>query len=305
MKITVIGAGISGLTSAYVLRKKGYDVKIIAKEFSPNITSNRAAAFWFPYHIRNDARGIQWCRKSYEQFKMLADDPATGVSMQQLLKVVRHGVEEQEMTWFSFMPEGSYRIMSENEIPKEYAIGYDVQVPLIETQIFLPWLMSELQKMNVEIEQKDVHSLDEVDADIIVNCTALGSRELCHDTEVIPIRGQVALLSPKKFPYIFLDNELPLYIVPRQDAIIIGGTFEEGISDAVCEPATLRKILENAYNVFPELREQEVIGNWAGLRPYRPLVRVERENNIIHNYGHGGSGYTLSWGCAEEVSKLI
>jgi D-amino-acid oxidase len=162
-----------------------------------------------------------------------------------------------------------------------------------------------LKKMNVEIEKKSIGSFKEIDSDLIINCTALGSRELCHDKEVIPIRGQVALLSPKDIPFIFLDNEMPLYIVPRKDGIIVGGTFEEGIEDAVCEPETLDKILENAFNVFPDLKKQQVIGNWAGLRPYRQLVRVEREGNIIHNYGHGGSGYTLSWGCAEEVGRMV
>ena len=104
---------------------------------------------------------------------------------------------------------------------------------------------------------------------------------------------------------IFLDNELPLYIVPRKDAIIIGGTYEEGITDAVTEAATISRLFENAYKVFPELKDQKIIGSWAGLRPYRPLVRVEREGKIIHNYGHGGSGFTLAWGCAEEVASLI
>ena len=107
MKITIVGAGISGLATAYVLGKQKHTIKIIAKDFTPNITSDRAAAFWFPYHIRNDERGIHWCKRSYEVYKKLSEDSSSGVSMQKLLKVVRQGVAEQEMTWFSFMPEGS------------------------------------------------------------------------------------------------------------------------------------------------------------------------------------------------------
>ena len=305
MEITIVGAGISGLTSAFVLKKKGHDVKIIAKDFSPYITSNKAAAFWFPYHIRNDSRGVNWCKHSYQVYKILSQDIATGISMKQLIKVVRPGVQEDELTWFSFMPENSYRIMHLHEIPEGNAMGYDVQVPLIETQIFLPWLMEELKKMHVEFEKKDIKDLDEItNSGLIINCSGLGAKYLCNDEEVIPIRGQVALLEPKNFPFIFLDNEMPLYIVPRKDAIIIGGTYEEGLHDEVCEPATIDKILNNAYQVFPELRKKKVIGGWAGLRPYRSTVRVERAGNIIHNYGHGGSGFTLAWGCAEEVERL-
>jgi D-amino-acid oxidase len=43
----------------------------------------------------------------------------------------------------------------------------------------------------------------------------------------------------------------------------------------------------------------------AGLRPYRLEVRLEREGRVIHNYGHGGAGYTLSRGCAEDVARLV
>jgi D-amino-acid oxidase len=306
MKITIVGAGISGLATAYELGKQKHTIKIIAKDFTPNITSDRAAAFWFPYHIRNDERGIHWCKRSYEVYEKLSEDSSSGVSMQRLLKVVRQGVEEQEMTWFSFMPESSYRILEGHEIPEGYAIGYDVQVPLIETQIFLPWLMNELQQMNITMAEREIQSFDEIaDTDAIINCSALGARQLCNDKELIPVRGQVGLLAPKSFDYIFLDNELPLYIVPRKDALIIGGTYEEGITDAVTEAATIDMLFENAYKVFPELKDQEVIGSWAGLRPYRPLVRVEREGKIIHNYGHGGSGFTLAWGCAEAAASLI
>jgi D-amino-acid oxidase len=305
MKITIVGAGISGLATAYVLGKQNHTIEINAKNFTPNITSDRAAAFWFPYHIRNDARGIHWCKRSYEVYKKLSEDSSRGVSMHKLLKVVRQGVQEVEMTWFSFMPEGSWRILEQHEIPKGYAVGYDALVPLIETQIFLPWLMNELRQMNITMAEREIKSFDEITgADMIINCSALGARQLCNDKELIPVRGQVGLLSPKNDFSIFLDNELPLYIVPRKDAIIIGGTYEAGITNDATEAATINRLFDNAYKVFPELKAQKIIGSWAGLRPYRPLVRVEREGKIIHNYGHGGSGFTLAWGCAEEAALL-
>jgi D-amino-acid oxidase len=48
-----------------------------------------------------------------------------------------------------------------------------------------------------------------------------------------------------------------------------------------------------------------VLRDQTGLRPVRPTVRVEREGRVVHNYGHGGAGYTLSWGCAQEVVRLL
>lgn len=307
--IAIIGAGISGMSTAYLLMQKGYSITIYAKAFSPNITSNKAAAFWFPYHIRNDQRGVHWCNTSYEYYKSFATMPETGISMRHLIKVLRENVKDEEPIWIDFMPEGSLRVMAETELQQGVAKGYDITVPLIETQIFLPYLQEQLKQNGVVFIERKINDLKELadDYDIVINCSALGSRKLCNDDKLIPVRGQVALLAPKEGMNLYIDNEKPMYVVPRKDAIIVGGTYEERVETDTTEPLTIERLLNNVYKVFPELKQQEVIGSWAGLRPYRPDVRLEREEgtNIIHNYGHGGSGFTLSFGCAETVRTLV
>jgi D-amino-acid oxidase len=158
----------------------------------------------------------------------------------------------------------------------------------------------------IQREITDLYTLQE-QYDIVINCTALGARKLCDDENMIPIRGQVVLLEPGYPDHIFLDNHLPSYIVPRKDATIVGGTFEEHEYDAITINETLESVLQKAYSVDPKLKERKIIGNWAGLRPYREQIRLEREQdtNIIHNYGHGGSGFTLAFGCADSVKKLV
>jgi D-amino-acid oxidase len=308
-KIAIVGAGISGMSTAFLLMQKNYRITIYAKAFSPNTTSNRAAAFWFPYHIRNDRRGIRWCQISYNYYERLAEHQDTGISMRQLVKVLRKEVEEEEPIWIDFMPADSYRIIPSDGLSSNIAKVYEVKVPLMETQIFLPYLQQVLQKNEVQFVKKEIENFSELTGsyDIVINCSALGSKKLCSDESIIPVRGQVGLLAPKNNLPIYLDNEKLLYIVPRRDAIIVGGTYEENIETDTTERSTIERILNNAYEVFPELKEQQVIGSWAGLRPYRPEVRVEHEEgtNIIHNYGHGGSGFTLSFGCAEEVAGLV
>jgi D-amino-acid oxidase len=307
-KIAIVGAGISGLSCAYFLSEKKFDITILAKAFSPDITSNRAAAFWFPYHVRNDKRGINWCKKSYDFYEKISADVSTGISMKQLIKVLRENVEEEEPVWIEFMPKGVCNIIPKEKLQPGIARAYDVKVPLIETQIFLPYLQNLLQQKNVVFKKQTINNLNELSSfDTIINCSALGARELCNDKTVIPVRGQVALLETKTERPIYLDNETPLYIVPRKDAMIVGGTYEENIFKEETEPRTIEKILHIAYNTFPELKQQKVIGSWAGLRPYRTEVRLEHEagTNIIHNYGHGGSGFTLSFGCAEDVLHLV
>lgn len=309
-KILIIGAGISGLSTAWMIDKNKYDITIVAANFSPDITSNRAAAFWFPYHIRNDNRGIRWCNESYDAYAAFSHNKDTGVSMQVLTKALRKGIDDEEKNWVDFLPEGISKMLSPQATPPEYDVIYEVTVPLIETQIFLPWLTNQLKAVGVQFHQKKITDLYayQHQYNIVFNCSALGSRLLCKDDTIIPVRGQVGLLATNADAALFyLDNETPLYIVPRKDALIIGGTYEENISTDNTEPDTINRLLENAYAVFPELRKREVIGSWAGLRPVRPTVRVEREQdtNIIHNYGHGGSGFTLSFGTAKEAVSLI
>lgn len=306
--IAVIGAGISGMSTAYLLKDCGYHVTIFAKAFTPNITSDKAAAFWFPYHIRNDKRGIRWCNKSYDFYLRLASDVTTGISMQRLVKALRKGVKEAEQSWIDFMPVGALSKMPESELPEELAVAYYINVPLIETQLFLPYLQEKLTSLGVVFKERKIENMNEItgDYDIVINCAGLGARELCNDNALVPVRGQVALLSPLESLSIYLDNEKPLYVVPRKDAIIVGGTYEEGIETATTDAAAIEGILQTAFKTFPFLKDQAVLGSWAGIRPYRAEVRLEHERgtNIIHNYGHGGSGFTLAFGCAEEVTKI-
>ncbi len=306
-KIAIIGAGISGLSCAYLLSKKNYTINVIAKAFSPNITSNKAAAFWFPYHVRSDKRGIKWAQKSYDFYTALCDDKSTGISMKQLIKVIREDVIEEEPVWIKFLPKDSCSILPKKDLQQGIAKAYSVTVPLIETQIFLPYLKNHLVEAGVNFIQKEINNLDEVNNnyDYVINCSALGARKLCNDETIIPVRGQVALIETKTDFPIYLDNEKPLYIVPRKDAMIVGGTYEDNVYEEITEPSTIQRLLDNAYAFLPELKQQKVIGNWAGLRPYRPTVRLEKINNIVHNYGHGGSGFTLAFGCAEEVANML
>ncbi|MFZ1799388.1 MAG: FAD-dependent oxidoreductase [Chitinophagaceae bacterium] len=94
--ILIAGAGISGLSVATLLTEAGYKVKIVSSSISPNITSDKAAAFWFPYHISHQKKCISWCLESYQKYEKLSHIPSSGISMTKLINVLRTNVNETE-----------------------------------------------------------------------------------------------------------------------------------------------------------------------------------------------------------------
>ena len=98
--------------------------------------------------------------------------------------------------------------------------------------------------------------------------------------------------------------------MPRADDAILGGVAEEGREDLAPDDATSEGILARCARLEPRVLELERLEVKVGLRPGRPEVRLEAEvpapgKLLVHDYGHGGAGVTLSWGCAEEVVALV
>jgi D-amino-acid oxidase len=146
-------------------------------------------------------------------------------------------------------------------------------------------------------------------AEVVVNATGLGARLMAGDGTVTPVRGQVVYVEQVGLDRWWLDGEGPVYVVPRAKDVVVGGTDEEGDWTLTPDPATARRILERATALVPELAKAEVLRHKVGLRPARPTVRLEEERRgaarVVHCYGHGGAGVTLSWGCAEDVAALV
>src|SRR5262249_16442396 len=101
------------------------------------------------------------------------------------------------------------------------------------------------------------------------------------------------------------DPERVFYLIPRRDELVLGGCslpWPPGRPPEI-DPAITRRILEQASALGLAIGAVRRVR--AGLRPFRPEVRLERVGRIIRNCGHGGAGYTLSRGCAEEVAHLL
>jgi D-amino-acid oxidase len=179
---------------------------------------------------------------------------------------------------------------------------------------YLPFLLARLRELGGRILQREVRSLGEAwrESPVVVNCTGLGSRSLVGDDLLFPIRGEVLRVAPPPVAgFIFDESEVRgiAYVISRATDCILGGTAEDGNASVVPDPVKGEQILARCSRLLPSGARFQVLEHKVGLRPGRPTVRLEEERvgerRVIHNYGHGGAGVTLSWGCAEEVSKLV
>ena len=330
VKLAVVGAGVIGLSSAYHLADKFKDrasVTVITEKFSPNTTSDKAGGLILPTDFTSvstdeKVRVQQWVLDTFAHLNSLyhsksADDIKLSVVSGYLLINDKH----QPLPWwkdvifdFHSLSSSSSEVQAIN-IPPNCQCVWAFSTYLVNCSYYLPWLMREFIKKGGSVEQRKLSTLDELsDYDIVVNCSGLSASELVGDGELTPVRGQVvAVRSPwiKHFVIGIHGKDDMTYIIPRQNDVILGGTKQEGNWSETVDPSTTREIISRCTTLLPSLRGAEIIGGWAGRRPVRKAVRLEREERdkppmvVVHCYGHGGQGVTLHWGCALDVGRLV
>ena len=309
--ITVLGCGVNGLSCAILLLEEGYPVRIWAKDLPPFTTSNIAAAVWYPYKVAPEGKVAEWGERSYTIFCEMAGVEGTGINILPGMELLREPATDP--VWSSYVR--NYRRALPEELPDGYQDGYFFDSPVIDTGIYMNYLVERAKKLGAEIVQREISSLSEAtqDSKILINCTGLGSRALLGDKEIYPIRGQIIRVTrtPLKDFFVSADNYgTANYIVPRSNDCILGGTADVGEWSLEPDMATADKIWEDCCQLEPEVARTEILGHLVGLRPARKEVRLEAEvlpdaSVVIHNYGHGGAGVTISWGCAEQVLSLV
>src|SRR4030095_9198886 len=131
-KIVIAGCGVIGLTTAVRLLEEGYEVNIVTKELPGQTTSNKAAAFWFPYHVRDSKEILRWIMQSYKKFESLSKHPDSGVRMTPAIKLGNH-VSEIEQRIHDTMPVDRFRPLNSDELKGSFKSGWRIEVPLVET----------------------------------------------------------------------------------------------------------------------------------------------------------------------------
>ena len=307
-EVIVLGAGVSGLTTAVVLTSQGYEVEVWTRDDPLDTTSCAAGALWGPYLVNDDRVG-PWAQQTRDEFgKLAADGPATGVRLVRGHEAARTPVPAPD--WATQLP--GFRASTADELPAGFVGGWWYEAPIVDMPTYLGHLCGRLARDTLRL--RTVGSLDEAlaAAPVVVNCTGFGARDVVPDDAVTPTRGQVVVVENPGIDTFFAEHDesaTPTYILPQRDRVVLGGSAEPGRTDLAPDAAISAGILDRCAAVRPELRGATVVEERVGLRPSRPRIRVERvavgDRLLVHNYGHGGGGITLSWGCAREAAALV
>ena len=269
MRVTVVGAGVVGLTCAVRLLEEGHRVDVLARDLPLETTSAVAAAIWYPYRAFPFDRVLAWSARSYDVFAGLAGVDGAGVTMRGGIEVF--AARQDEPWWRSAVP-----ALDHVPPPAGYGDAWTFEAPVVEMPVYLTWLASRVEELGGTITRLNLSALP-VGPDVVVNCAGIGARLLAADGSVGPVRGQVVHLSQVGLEQWFVDSSADLtYVVPRAHDIVVGGTDQEGEWSRTPSPDDAEAILERARRLVPELAGAAVLRHRVGLRPARPQVRVER-----------------------------
>ncbi|MFJ6622703.1 FAD-dependent oxidoreductase [Kitasatospora sp. NPDC091335] len=309
--VVVVGGGIIGLTTAVRLQERGRRVVVVTADGLLSTTSATAAAVWFPVATGTDSRVADWSATAFAEFARQAQDGVPGVSMRGTRMLAHERQPEGLPWWGAAVPD--LRPLTAAERGPDCAGGWSFTAPAVEMPLYLPWLLGRFTGNGGEIVHRRLDTLGRAGdwAPVVVNATGLGARRLCDDQAVHPVRGQLVLVRNPGLPSSTRIQDDPAgytYIHPRSTDVVLGGTFEEDDWNTTPDPATAEAILARCTAHVPALREARVIRYAAGLRPARhggPRLEADPDGRTVHNYGHGGAGVTLSWGCADTAAELV
>lgn len=302
----VIGAGVVGLTNAIVAQEAGYQVAIYSDLQPFKTTSMLAGATFAPYSVPLTEKVIAITGQGWDEFAKLSQQTdLTGVRKINYWEIDSDPFESKDKPYLQFMKD--VKVYERPYVPGGYLQGIKYQTFIMDMPVYLPYLTERFLRNGGLFFRRKFHTLEELallDADVVFNCTGLGAKELACDQNMVGIKGQLAIIRyrPDLVDAIKHDG-FYAFPQPQTNRIILGGTTVESF-DTLADPGTNQTIINANKRILPGLKQSDVIDTVAGLRPYRRIdIRIEPQmidgKLIIHNYGHGGGGVTLSWGSAK------
>ncbi|ELU06258.1 hypothetical protein CAPTEDRAFT_19157 [Capitella teleta] len=325
--VAVVGAGVVGLSTAVKIQESipKARVTLISDRFGQETTSDGAAGIFRPTVGKVPGVPIptlkKWLRDSWDRYELLARSADAGEAGVQVLSGHRFVDSPTENELEAGLVSCNRRMEAKEmaafpEECRKYKHGWFVTTLLTEPRRYLPYLLKQFKANGGKVVQRKVSSLEELAGSykIVVNCTGFGSQQLLGDDKLVPIRGQVfKVLAPWIKHSLHVGDAAKIYIIPGIEYITVGGTRQENDTDTKVREEDAKIIWENACKVMPSLKKAKIIRQWAGLRPHREPLRLERQTlktpagtiQVIHNYGHGAEGVGLSWGTACHAARLV
>lgn len=261
----VLGAGAVGLATARLLQERGAKVRIYAKALSPNTTSNVAGAQWWPASVYDRDRiseafreqHLAAARFAFRRYQSLVGQDY-GVTWER-----NYNLSQRPITRYPATPESGMQELvvnqhdlgqGEHPFAAPFVRVFDTM--MIETPHYLRRVEEDVRRGGGEIIVREFASAAEVQTlpeRTIFNCTGLGAGALFGDTEIMPVRGQLAILLPQ--PEVDYNVIAPEgYMFGRQDGIVLGGTFERGEWSLEPNPETIAGMLRGHQSIFGGMR---------------------------------------------------
>lgn len=311
-RIAVVGQGLMGLTSAAKLLDHGFDITVFSRDSLEQTTSMSAGAYWWPHKTYPNDKVRRWAKLTWDEYARQRSIPESGVHFEEHF---RFCIDPDESAWILELVDEWQQVDGE-EYGFSCADAFRAVLPVIDVPVFMRNLKHRVEKGNAEFVSAEIVSPTDLfpEFDLVVNCTGLGARDFAGDADVFPIRGQVVRVARpaalQSSTRVYRQDDQFTLILPRSTDVILGGTCQYGDWDRTIRPDDSEAILQRCADAVPSIRNAQVLGAAVGLRPGRDVVRLELEEReagapVVHNYGHGGGGYTVAWGCADDVTSLV
>jgi glycine/D-amino acid oxidase-like deaminating enzyme len=267
-RAAVLGAGVMGLTTARLLQDRGWSVAVYAKALPPHTTSNVAGGQWSPTSVFDtslltaafEAQFKDAARIAHHAFGNLVG-AGYGVSWHENYVLSASPSPPSNTYYLRELPElfPSLEVLGPDEHPFPSAHVYRYVTMLVEPGIFLRRVLGDVRQAGGRIVIRDFRDRGEIlalDEPVIFNCTGLGAGALFGDGDLVPVRGQLVFVPPDdRLDYLTIGGgEGVLYMFPRSDGILLGGTFERGATNLSPEPATTERIVREHARIAREMR---------------------------------------------------
>ncbi|XP_072546465.1 D-aspartate oxidase-like [Salminus brasiliensis] len=322
VKVAVVGAGVIGLSTAVRLSEalQNSSVTILSEKFSPDTTSDGAAGILLPEVFPDIPldRQRRWFKETFDHLQGIIESPEApeaGVFLSSGYHIFKEVPSDPKPLWSEYV--FGFRFMTDREMKRfpNHKFGQAFTSLKCECPRYLPWLEKRFRGAGGQIKREKVTDLQQLTStyDVIVNCSGVWAHHLAGDKGVYPVRGQILKLRATWLKNFIRDGDGKTYIYPGIDYVTIGGTRQKDDWRLELDKGDSEDMMKQCSQLEPSLQKAEVLEEWVGLRPGRKNPRIEsewlqagdRQVLLVHNYGHGGCGITLSWGSALDALELV